>query len=1106
MSSNTSTGQIVGYIVGAVAAYFTGGASYIAMGAALGAAVGGAIDPPKGPKIAGPRLSDLGQQTSTYGAVIPRIYGAAAVAGNIFWIENNALKEVATTEDQGGKGGGGGAEVTTYKYYATFALGLCEGPIEGIRRIWVSGRLIYDAGAGDFDTAYATSKLSAGITLHKGSETQTANPRMQATLGTANTPAYRGLAYLVFEDFDLADYGNTLIGAQFKVEVVKSASYSSAIVKQDKSSVVQGFKRGVMSIKGRSNSTRWVSGLYIDDSRVYTEIDDGLFYSERISNSTDKYTAIVLRDSSLDLWKWVCRKNIGWYLGDSLLVPVTQTFDISGNPNQTHADILQTESNRTISTLCEVNGTALAIDCDNTTYNPVASSVVYRIDGQVYGGRLVESSITITAIGVVPYVINNSHIIRYGGDTGLFVILGNNGLIIKFDSGIWSDVNIPRQSEYGDNVLLDSYFEGGLLYRLWGSGVDIGSTTNFGYDVIDIASMSAVSDGYGTFSVNGKFMRPYLGYITPFLFYLAGVCDTESQYAVNGVFSAASTIGIISAGTVQLSSIVSAECQLSSVIGTGDIDVTELTDAVSGYRVSQVAALRSNIEPLQGAWPFDIIQSGYKVRFKKRGVSASVVSIEETQLAARAGSSKGGAARLTQSREMDTQLPVKVSINFLDIGREYDANEQYCERLGTGSVNVRQLEMPIVMSAADAVKKAEVLLYMYWLERYEFSFQLPPLFNGLEPGDVVTVSADGASYQLRLTSMHWQSNGVIDCTARLNDNTTYTSTAVADPGLQYQSTITLRGATSWEMLDIPTLADAQDTPGFIAAIGRYKTGWPGGGVYKSIDGQSWKLLESSNLPTIIGFSRAPIAAPQNYGLIDKASRLQVIVPAATLASVTEGQMLNGANHFAYGRDGRWEIIAAQNCTLQGDGSYILADFLRGRFGTEWAAGQHAEGDRVVMLSSSLLKFVAASANAIGVPILTKGITVGDDLSTAAAVDFAYRGVNLECLAPVYLNGNRSASGDWSLEWVRRGRTGGEWRDNVDVPLGEVAEAYEIEIYSSSSYTTVKRTLTSAVPSVSYTSAQQVADFGSNQSTLYIKVYQMSAIVGRGTPLTTSITR
>jgi len=61
--------------------------------------------------------------------------------------------------------------------------------------------------------------------------------------------------------------------------------------------------------------------------------------------------------------------------------------------------------------------------------------------------------------------------------------------------------------------------------------------------------------------------------------------------------------------------------------------------------------------------------------------------------------------------------------------------------------------------------------------------------------------------------------------------------------------------------------------------------------------------------------------------------------------------------------------------------------------------------------------------------------------------------------------------------------------------------------SSGTYTTLKRTFFSLTSETTpYTSAEQVADFGSNQSTLYVKVYQISATVGRGYPLTTSITR
>ena len=219
-------------------------------------------------------------------------------------------------------------------------------------------------------------------------------------------------------------------------------------------------------------------------------------------------------------------------------------------------------------------------------------------------------------------------------------------------------------------------------------------------------------------------------------------------------------------------------------------------------------------------------------------------------------------------------------------------------------------------------------------------------------------------------------------------------------------------------------------------------------------------------------------------------------------------MLNGANHFAYGANGRWEIISAQNAVLQGDGTYLLSDMLRGRFGTEWAMGTHQAYDRLVLLNTSTLQFMASPVNGIGLTYQYRAVTFGKQISSADSVDFAYDGENLECLSPVYLNGSRHpTTNDWSLTWLRRTRVGGEWRSYVDASLGEASEAYEVEIYSSAAYTTIKRTITGLTSAAcAYTSAEQVTDFGSNQATLYIKIYQLSANVGRGQPLTTSITR
>ncbi len=70
--------------------------------------------------------------------------------------------------------------------------------------------------------------------------------------------------------------------------------------------------------------------------------------------------------------------------------------------------------------------------------------------------------------------------------------------------------------------------------------------------------------------------------------------------------------------------------------------------------------------------------------------------------------------------------------------------------------------------------------------------------------------------------------------------------------------------------------------------------------------------------------------------------------------------------------------------------------------------------------------------------------------------------------------------DWTLTWIRRTRTGGEWRDTVDTSLGEASEAYALDLYANGTYPTVKRTIAAGSPSCVYTSADQImseAGFG-----------------------------
>ncbi|OZA21976.1 MAG: hypothetical protein B7X93_13305 [Hydrogenophilales bacterium 17-61-9] len=131
-------------------------------------------------------------------------------------------------------------------------------------------------------------------------------------------------------------------------------------------------------------------------------------------------------------------------------------------------------------------------------------------------------------------------------------------------------------------------------------------------------------------------------------------------------------INKIAGSTVPLSAIVQSECLKSDLLTAADIDVTDLTDQVRGYRVSSLAPLRGGIDPLRKAWPFDVVQHGYKIKFKRRG-GASVATITSAELDARAAGSDPG-VQITNVREMDLVLPNQLVAKYLDAVREYDVN------------------------------------------------------------------------------------------------------------------------------------------------------------------------------------------------------------------------------------------------------------------------------------------------------------------------------------------------------------------------------------------------------------------------------------------------
>ena len=73
-------------------------------------------------------------QTSTQGVCIPVIFGTQRITGNLIWAGD--FQANAVSSGGGGKGGGGKGGTTSYEYYSSYQMGICEGPIVGIGQVW----------------------------------------------------------------------------------------------------------------------------------------------------------------------------------------------------------------------------------------------------------------------------------------------------------------------------------------------------------------------------------------------------------------------------------------------------------------------------------------------------------------------------------------------------------------------------------------------------------------------------------------------------------------------------------------------------------------------------------------------------------------------------------------------------------------------------------------------------------------------------------------------------------------------------------------------------------------------------------------------------------
>jgi len=207
----------------------------------------------------GPQVDAFRLQTASEGTPIPAVYGRARLSGEIIWA-SDFLEIVSTdTTTTGGKGSGTSRPVetttTTYLYSVSIAIGLCEGVISRIGRVWADGKPL--------------SLQDYTYRLYTGTEDQLPDSAIEAVEGAGLAPAYRGLAYIVFEDLPLAAFGNRIPQFSFEVE--------RPLTSEDGASL-ENATRAVCLIPGSGESAYATTPVLVNDG-------EGVTRQENVNNN-----------------------------------------------------------------------------------------------------------------------------------------------------------------------------------------------------------------------------------------------------------------------------------------------------------------------------------------------------------------------------------------------------------------------------------------------------------------------------------------------------------------------------------------------------------------------------------------------------------------------------------------------------------------------------------------------------------------------------------------------------------------------------------------------------------------------------------------------------
>lgn len=1087
----------------------------------------------------GPNITSI-KSHSSYDIYIPKVYNRGQVGGNIIYLSDprKLVRTVSSSETDTTSGDVTVTNTTVTQTFVDVMIGLCEGPITGVSRVWINDVLIYNnlvetltsmsvynfGFFSNIDQQDKYQNTAARISVLNGSEDQL--PPVDGLNGM------RGLAVLYIENFDLSFTNGTI--PAIKVEVIATGDSSSLALESTQNAVITAAPLNV------DTSAR---SVYVGtDVLAYDTLETKGTVPDGVADlATGEYGDAVYLSST---------PNVTFFNGSTLTKGGAQSVTDPQSLAVGRLRLVDTSETPAVFVSSATKLETYAIGDFGAQLSPIlslpsdayramfpitvsTSAVTANILAAVYAPFLALDSIRIDGIRLYDtafheafdgseYALEWQYTIpasEWGGDTDvryLFSLLdgSDNGLVIFLSNCVFK-VNLTTGAVLWNLPLVDS--PSGVLRHSAGA-----------FDYVRFVSASGMI--YKLSLLSGDLTPDKVVNIAPGTdqFYDHG-SDTLT-YVDNTMTVVRRFFDRLQYASTPLSSVVRGilvSCGLEDdVIDSSNLD----TVLCNGYTITTQTTARSALTQLMYIYGFYVYESEGRIMFRKAELAASTtVFYGETE-------------DVLETEFKDEPLS-SIELSYFSMDAYLNQATQTF-RVNEERDGATTFSFPVVLSDIEASVILERIAANLTDNLVVSSVTLPPRFLGIEASDYLVLrDVEDKPHSFRIASVSVGADKSLACELILDDLHLYTE-------LPSLTTLAVYGSTTAPDLSAfqpasalrPLLAvtHALENSHMVMSSASAESG-----VYAAVDYRGADPMPETSLYMYLNGSytrKASVTEKAHWGTLvemydDMGSSFYATdtpdyVVVRFTQSGADAFMIQNAddaniNRIIIGK----EIIGFRTFTIDGDGvTYTLSNVARGMRGTEWAMDKHAPGQLALLYTPSSVAVVHQTAFA---PRQNCRIaTVGAD-GRYAATDILNAHLMLEPYSPSNVVLHTLVTGDMRLEFERRSRFDEEFlNDQQDVFSYDVLllkeslpEAYLnnlmtyvsapnagshpsvirwIKAYNLSDFTFINNVMVKQPFFVLYDyPTQQIDGFDYNTDSLYIAVFMKGGgLIARSHPATT----